>query len=196
MIGGIREDLDKIRAAGLLRRTRLVSGKQSSSVTLDGRDVLLLCSNNYLGLAEHPALIEASISAVQRCGASSGASRLVSGTMELHEELERAVAGFKRTEAALVFNSGYAANSGIIPALVGRGDTVFSDRLNHASIIDGIQLSAARMVRYPHNDVRQLGWLLDKHRDGGRKLIVSDGVFSMDGDIAPLAELVALKDQH
>lgn len=191
----IQGELEEITRQGLLRRTRLVSGRQAERVTCNGRDVLLLCSNNYLGLADHPALAAASIAAIQQYGTSSGASRLVSGTMELHEQLENAVAAFKKSEAALVFNSGHAANTGIIPALVGRGDVVFSDRLNHASIVDGILLSGARLVRYRHNDYRQLGMLMEKHAKG-RCLIVSDGVFSMDGDIAPLAELVILKRKH
>ncbi len=191
----IQSELEEITRQGLLRSTRLVSGRQTARVTCNGRDVLLLCSNNYLGLADHPALAAASIAAIQQYGTSSGASRLVSGTMELHERLENAVAGFKKSEAALIFNSGHAANTGIIPALVGRGDVVFSDRLNHASIVDGILLSGARLVRYRHNDYQQLGMLMEKHAKG-RTLIVSDGVFSMDGDIAPLAELVLLKRTH
>lgn len=185
-------ELDEIKERGLLRSIRLVGGKQASHVTCNGREVLLLCSNNYLGLADHPALGAASIAAIEQYGTSSGASRLVSGTMELHEQLERAVSSFKRCETALLFNSGYAANTGIIPALVGRGDVVFSDRLNHASIVDGILLSGARLVRYRHNDYQQLAILMEKHRRG-RCLIVTDGVFSMDGDIAPLAELAKLK---
>jgi 8-amino-7-oxononanoate synthase len=163
---------------------------------MDGRDVLLLCSNNYLGLADSPALIQASIEATERYGTSSGASRLVSGTMALHEHLEAEVAVFKGSEAALIFNSGYAANTGIIAALVGRGDVIFSDRLNHASIIDGALLSSARLIRYPHNDVSALGALLERHRGSGRALIVTDAVFSMDGDIAPLRGLVELKKAH
>lgn len=191
----IQNELEDIRSRGLLRSTRMISGRQAAHVTCNGRDVLLLCSNNYLGLADHPALAAASIAAIEQYGTSSGASRLVSGTMELHERLELAVAEYKKSEAALIFNSGHAANTGIIPALVGRGDTVFSDRLNHASIVDGILLSGARMVRYPHNDFSSLATLMEKHVKG-RRLIVSDGVFSMDGDIAPLAELVALKRSH
>lgn len=191
----IRNELEDIKERGLLRSTRLINGRQRAHVTCDGRDVLLLCSNNYLGLADHPVLAAASIAAIERYGTSSGASRLVSGTMELHERLEGAVAAFKRSEAALVFNSGHAANTGIIPALVGRGDVVFSDRLNHASIVDGILLSGARLVRYPHNDHQKLAALMEKHA-GWRSLIVSDGVFSMDGDIAPLAELVRLKRRY
>lgn len=191
----IQDELEEIKRSGLLRSTRLVNGRQASRVMCNGRDVLLLCSNNYLGLAEHPALAAASIAAIRQYGTSSGASRLVSGTMALHEQLECAVASFKGSEAALIFNSGHAANTGIIPALVGRGDVVFSDRLNHASIVDGILLSGARLVRYPHNDYVQLATLMEKHAKG-RTLIVSDGVFSMDGDIAPLAELVKLKHRH
>ncbi len=191
----IQNELEDIRSRGLLRSTRLISGRQSAHVLCNDHDVLLLCSNNYLGLADHPALVAASIAAAQHYGTSSGASRLVSGTMALHEQLEHAVASFKKSEAALLFNSGYAANTGIIQALVGRGDVVFSDRLNHASIVDGILLSGARLVRYPHNDYRQLAVLMEKHAKG-RSLIVSDGVFSMDGDIAPLAELVRLKHTH
>ena len=189
----IHEELEQIRRKGLFRSTRSISGKQSAHVQINGRDVLLLCSNNYLGLADHPALIEASVRATQRYGTSSGASRLVSGTMELHEELEAAVAGFKSTEAALIFNGGYAANTGIIAALAGRGDLIFSDRLNHASIVDGALLSGARLIRYPHNDYAALALLMEKHCGTGRALIVTDGVFSMDGDIAPLCELVNLK---
>jgi 8-amino-7-oxononanoate synthase len=191
----IRNELEDIRSRGLLRSTRMISGRQSARVTCNGRDVLLLCSNNYLGLADHPALAAASIAAIEQYGTSSGASRLVSGTMELHERLEDAVASFKKSERALVFNSGHAANTGIIPALVGRGDVVFSDRLNHASIVDGILLSGARLVRYPHNDFGALAALMEKHAKG-RCLIVSDGVFSMDGDIAPLVELAQLKRRH
>ncbi len=191
----IQNELEEIRNRGLLRSTRLISGRQAARVTCSGHDVLLLCSNNYLGLADHPALAAASIAAIRQYGTSSGASRLVSGTMELHERLEAAVASFKKSEAALLFNSGHAANTGIIPALVGRGDVVFSDRLNHASIVDGILLSGARLVRYPHNDHRKLAALMEKHA-GGRCLIVSDGVFSMDGDVAPLAELANLKRKH
>ena len=192
----IQNELEEIRNQGLFRATRLISGRQSAKVTLAGREVLLLCSNNYLGLADHPALAEASIRAIERYGTSSGASRLVSGTMELHEQLEQAVASFKGSEAALIFNSGHAANTGIIPALVGRGDVVYSDRLNHASIVDGIRLSGAKLFRYGHNDHLQLAELMERHSGYGRNLIVTDGVFSMDGDMAPLAELVAIKRKH
>ena len=189
------DELESLRKQGLFRSMRLLQGEQSSRVILDGREVLLLCSNNYLGLADHPALKEAAIQAVERYGTGSGASRLVSGNMELHEALEARIAAFKGTEAALVFNSGYAANTGVIPALVGRGDVIFSDRLNHASIVDGALLSRARFVRYPHNDINALRRLLADTEPSGRRLIVSDGVFSMDGDLARLAELVAVKHE-
>ena len=192
----IREELEQIRKKGLYRSTRLIGGRQSTRVLLDGREVLMLCSNNYLGLADHPALSRAATAATERYGTSSGASRLVSGTMELHQQLEAGVAAFKQTGAGLAFNSGYCANTGIIAALAGRGDVIFSDRLNHASIVDGALLSGARLVRYPHCDHGALERLLAKHRGTGRCLIVSDGVFSMDGDIAPLRQLVSLKKAH
>jgi glycine C-acetyltransferase len=190
-----REELDELREEGLFRSMRLIQGKQSSRVVLDGREVLLLCSNNYLGLTDHPAMKEAAIRAVERYGTGSGASRLVCGNMEPHRELEGRIAAFKGTEAALLFNSGYAANTGIIPAIAGRGDVVFSDRLNHASIVDGALLSRARLVRYPHNDVSALARAMADTETSGRRLIVSDAVFSMDGDLARLAELVAIKKE-
>jgi len=192
----IQQELEQIRDCGLYRSTRMISGKQGSRVEMNGRDVLMLCSNNYLGLADSPDLIQASVEATGRYGTSSGASRLVSGTMALHELLEAEVAAFKRSQSALIFNSGYAANTGIIGALVGRGDVIFSDRLNHASIIDGALLSSARLIRYPHNNVSALEALLQRHRGSGRALIVTDAVFSMDGDIAPLSDLVDLKHSH
>jgi glycine C-acetyltransferase len=190
-----REELDVLRQEGLFRSMRLLQGEQSGRVVLDGREVLLLCSNNYLGLTDHPAMKEAAIRAVERYGTGSGASRLVSGNMEPHGELEGRIASFKGTEAALLFNSGYGANTGIIPAIAGRGDVVFSDRLNHASIVDGALLSRARLVRYPHNDVSALARVMADTETSGRRLIVSDGVFSMDGDLARLAELVAVKGE-
>lgn len=196
MYSSVHNELEQIEQRGLLRSTRLVQGRQSTRVMLDDREVLMLCSNNYLGLADHPALSRAAILATEQFGTSSGASRLVSGTMELHERLEEDIASFKQTEAALVFNSGYAANTGVIAALVGRGDVIFSDRLNHASIVDGALLSGARLVRYPHNDIDALDRLMKKHRGSGRCLVVTDGVFSMDGDVAPLAQLVEIRNRH
>lgn len=194
----LRKELEALREQGMLRTLKTVAGPQGPRVVVDGREVLLLCSNNYLGLAGHPALIEASCEATRRFGVGSGASRLVSGTMELHEQLEARIADFKGTEGALVFNSGYAANTGILQGLAGPGDLIFSDALNHASIIDGCRLSGARVVVYPHRDMIALEELLRAEASGrhGRWLIVSDGVFSMDGDLAPLPELVALKERY
>ena len=189
------DELDLLRAEGLYRSMRVINGAQGSRVELDGRQVLLLCSNNYLGLADHPALKRAAVEGVQ-FGVGSGASRLVSGTMELHEKLETRIAAFKGTEKALLFNSGYAANTGIISALVGRGDAIFSDRLNHASIVDGALLSRAGFHRYPHRDMAALERMLQEKGGKGRRLIVTDGVFSMDGDIAPLAKLAQLAKQY
>lgn len=194
----LQKELEALREQGMLRTLRTVAGPQGPRVLVDGREVLLLCSNNYLGLAGHPALIAASCEATRRFGVGSGASRLVSGTMELHEQLEVRIADFKGTEGALVFNSGYAANTGILQGLAGPGDLIFSDALNHASIIDGCRLSGARVVVYPHRDMAALEELLrdETPRRHGRWLIVSDGVFSMDGDLAPLPELVALKERY
>lgn len=193
MPGEWDKKLQQLRTAGLYRETRLVEPAGPGRVLVDGQEALLLCSNNYLGLADHPLLQRASQKATERWGTSSGASRLVSGTMSLHRLLEERIAAFKGTEAALLFNSGYAANTGIISALAGRGDVIFSDRLNHASIVDGALLSRATMVRYPHNDMVALRQLLERHPATGLRLIVTDGVFSMDGDVARLQELVALK---
>ena len=189
------DELQALRAEGLYRSMRMIKGAQGSRVELDGRQVLLLCSNNYLGLADHPALKRAAVEGVAS-GVGSGASRLVSGTMELHERLEARIAAFKGTERALLFNSGYAANTGIISALVGRGDAIFSDRLNHASIVDGAQLSRAAFNRYPHRDMATLERMLQEKGGKGRRLIVTDGVFSMDGDIAPLQSLVQLSKKY
>jgi glycine C-acetyltransferase len=189
------DELAALRAEGLYRSMRVISGAQGSRVELDGKQVLMLCSNNYLGLADHPALKRAAIDGVE-FGVGSGASRLVSGNMDLHERLEARIAAFKGTERALLFNSGYAANTGIISALVGRGDAIFSDRLNHASIVDGALLSRAGFHRYPHRDMAALETMLQEKGGKGRRLIVTDGVFSMDGDIAPLQKLVQLAKRY
>jgi glycine C-acetyltransferase len=189
------DELQGLREEGLYRSMRVIKGAQGSRVELEGRQVLLLCSNNYLGLADHPALKEAAVEGVS-LGVGSGASRLVSGNMDLHERLERRIASFKGTKRALLFNSGYAANTGIISALVGRGDAIFSDKLNHASIIDGARLSRANLLRYGHRDMAALERMLQEKGGTGRRLIVTDGVFSMDGDIAPLADLVRLARRY
>lgn len=191
----LSQRLEKIHHDGLYRSLRSVE-RTSPQVWVEGRQVLLFCSNNYLGLAEHPALAQAAADAALQYGTSSAASRLVSGNQPLHQELEHKLADWKGTETALLFNSGYAANTGIIAALAGRGDIIFSDRINHASIIDGALLSGARLIRYPHNDTQALARLLEQHQADGLRLIVTDGVFSMDGDIAPLQEIADLAEQH
>jgi 8-amino-7-oxononanoate synthase len=187
--------LDELRALGLRRRTRVISGPQGPHVLLDGRPALLLCSNNYLGLADHPQVREAAADAARRWGAGAGASRLVSGTMTVHRRLEECLAAFKGRESALLFGSGYLANVGVIAALAGRGDVVFSDELNHASIIDGCRLSRAQVFAYRHADTEHLRWGL-RQAEGRGALIVTDSVFSMDGDVAPLPELVELAARH
>jgi 8-amino-7-oxononanoate synthase len=196
----IEERIQELERKGLGRRLRMVSGPQGPTVLLDGRPVLLLCSNNYLGLANHPRVREAAAEAAMRWGVGAGASRLVSGTMTIHKRLEDGLAAFEHSEACLLFGSGYLANIGVIGALAGRGDTIFSDELNHASIVDGCRLSHAEVVVYRHADVEHLDWSLSHHRDrrnahAGR-MIVTDSVFSMDGDLAPLAEIVELANVH
>jgi 8-amino-7-oxononanoate synthase len=191
----LQQRLDELESEGLRRRTRVISGPQGPHVVVDGRPALLLCSNNYLGLADHPRVREAAAEAALTWGVGAGASRLVSGTMTVHRELEERLAEFKCTDAALLFGSGYLANVGVIAALARAGEVVFSDELNHASIIDGCRLSRAEVAVYRHRDVEHLAWMLEQA--GGRgALIVSDSVFSMDGDVAPLAEIVELARRH
>ncbi len=192
----IEQRLEDIRSRNLYRQLKVVDGEQDATVRLNGREVLNLSSNNYLGLANHPALKEAAREALDRWGCGSGASRLISGNMTAHEELEQRIARFKGTEAALVFNSGYQANVGIIATLMERDDVVLSDALNHASIIDGCRLSRAAVAVYRHCDMDHLESLLKDAPDGARKLIVTESVFSMDGDVAPLREMVELAERH
>ena len=184
-----QRELDGLAATGMLRTLRTIDDGQGPKVHVDGRELLLLCSNNYLGLAGHPALVEAGIKATREFGAGSGASRLVSGTLKPHAALEERLAAFKGTQAALLFNSGFAANTGILQGLFGPDDLIFSDALNHASIVDGCRLAKARTLVYPHCDVEALEQLMraEAPKRRGRWLIVTDGVFSMDGDMAPLA---------
>jgi 8-amino-7-oxononanoate synthase len=192
----IEERLAELERLGLDRRLRLVSGPQGPTVLLEGKPVLLLCSNNYLGLADHPRVREAAAEAAMRWGVGAGASRLVSGTMTIHGRLEERLAAFEKSEACLLFGSGYLANVGVIDALAGPGDTIFSDELNHASIIDGCRLSRAEVVVYRHADLEHLDWSLRRHGGRGGRLIVTDSVFSMDGEVAPLAEIVELANVH
>jgi 8-amino-7-oxononanoate synthase len=194
--GEIEQRLAEIERLGLSRRLRLISGAQGPRVLLDGRPVLLLCSNNYLGLADHPHVRESAAEAALRWGVGAGASRLVSGTMTVHRRLEERLAAFKGSEACVLFGSGYLANLGAIGALAGPGDAVFSDELNHASIVDGCKCSRARVHVYRHLDVEHLDWSLRRHGGGGQRLIATDSVFSMDGDVAPLGEIVELGRRH
>ncbi len=191
----VAERLEELRDCGLYRRLRLVSGPQGPRVLLGGRPVLLLCSNNYLGLADHPKVRGAAAEAAMRWGAGAGASRLISGNMEPHRQLETRLAEFKGYEAALLFGSGYLANTGTIAALAGAGEVVFSDELNHASIVDGCRLSRAETFVYRHGDLEHLAWGL-REAEGRGSLVVSDGVFSMDGDVASLPELLELARRH
>ncbi len=179
----------------LLRRRRLISSPCTVEAKVDGRAMLTFSSNDYLGLAAHPALAETAAEAARKWGVGSGGSHVVTGHMQPHEALEQALADFAGASRALFFSTGYMANTGLVPALVGRGDAVFSDRLNHASLIDAVVLSRAENVRYRHNDVAHLASLL-KESTAKRKLILTDAVFSMDGDIAPLPELLELAEKH
>lgn len=193
----IQAHLAELAELGLERRTRLVEGPQGPQILLDGKPVVLLCSNNYLGLAADSRVRQAAAEAALALGAGSGASRLISGTMRVHQELERELADFQGTEDCLLFGSGYLANMGVIGALAGRGDVVFSDELNHASIVDGCRLSRAGVVVYRHLDLDHLSLALQERRDRySRAVIVTDSVFSMDGDLAPLPDLVALAKRH
>jgi 8-amino-7-oxononanoate synthase len=191
-VGAVLEDL---RAAGLLRELRTVESAQGPRVRLDGRDVLLLCSNDYLGLAEDVRVREAAAAAALRWGAGAGASRLVSGNMAPHRELEHELAALKGSEACVLFGSGFLANTGVVAALAGPGEVVLSDALNHASIVDGCRLARAETMVYAHADLDALAAAL--RRAGGRRAtIVTDTVFSMDGDLAPLEGIVELARRH
>ena len=191
----LSRQLAELESQHLLRKRRVVTSSQSTQLIVDGKSYLSFCSNDYLGLANHPALTDALIRGVRDFGVGAGASHLISGHMHPHEELEIALAEFMSLPRALYFSTGYMANTGVIPALVDRGDAIFSDALNHACIIDGARLSRAEVQVYAHSDLTQLARLLDVSR-AARKLVVSDAVFSMDGDIAPVAELVALCERH
>jgi 8-amino-7-oxononanoate synthase len=191
----IEARLDELKALGLCRRARLVSGPQGPHVLLDGKPVLLLCSDNYLGIADHPRVREAAADAARRWGVGAGASRLASGTMTVHRRLEERLAAFTGREAALLFGSGYLANAGTIVALARPGDVVFSDEHNHASSVDGCRLSGAEVFVYDHGDVEHLAWGI-AHAEGRGALIVTDSVFATDGDVAPLAEIVELAQRY
>jgi len=190
------EALRELRRDGLYRTLRELEGEQLPRARFDGREVINLSSNNYLGLTTHPKLKEAAIQAVRTLGAGSGSVRTIAGTMKLHMELERRIAAFKKTEASVVFQSGFAANAGTVSSLLGKEDLIISDELNHASIIDGARLSRAQIRVFPHRDVEALERLLEETRDVKRRLVITDGVFSMDGDVAPLPKIAALARAH
>lgn len=193
----LTEQLDSWRAAGTFQRLRELESPCEPISRFDGKEVINLASNNYLGLANHPELVEAAIAATKRYGAGSGAVRTISGTMSLHLELERRIAGFKHVEACVVFQSGFAANAGTVSAVLGPEDHIISDELNHASIIDGCRLSKAKIHVFPHRNVERAAEILAGLADKpGRKLLITDGVFSMDGDIGPLPGLVDAAERH
>ena len=190
------QHLQKLGDQHLLRRLRTIASATGPTVMLEGREVILLSSNNYLGLATHPTVVEAAITATRRYGAGSGAARLVCGTLMPHEALETALARFKGTEAALTFAAGYLANIGVIPALIGKDGLILADRLCHASLIDGCRLSGATFRVYHHRDMNHLEQLLVRRTSGKPTLIVTDGIFSMDGDIAPMKDIAQLAERY
>jgi glycine C-acetyltransferase/8-amino-7-oxononanoate synthase len=187
--------LDELKQLGLYRRTRMVSGPQGPRVVLDGRPVLVLCSGNSLGLADHPRVREAAADAAMRWGVGAGAARMASGTMTLHRRLEERLAAFTGADAAVMFGSGSLANLGVIPTLARKGEVVFYDELAHASIADGCRLSGADVFAYRHADPEHLAWALQQ-ADGRGSLIATDGVFGLDGDVAPLEEIVELAHHY
>jgi 8-amino-7-oxononanoate synthase len=191
-----RDEINDLKKKGLYRELKTIEGEQDSSVIMDGKRVLMFSSNNYLGLANHPGLKQASVDAVLCYGAGSGASRLISGNMEIHRTLEKELALFKGTERALLFSSGYHANVGVISALTGKGDLILSDALNHASIIDGCRLSKAEVQVYKHANMDSLEGMLKGSSRFRRRLIITDSVFSMEGDIAPLPDIVDLAEKY
>jgi glycine C-acetyltransferase len=192
----VAEEMAELRRQGLFRPLRVLSTPQDTEIKVDGKAVLNLSSNNYLGLTTHPRLKAAMVAATEQWGAGSGAVRTIAGTMAVHEDLEARLADFKHTEASLVFQSGFTANLGVLQVLVKEGDVIISDELNHASIIDGIRLSKAERSIFKHRDMEDLERHLTKHKDKRVKLVVTDGVFSMDGDIAPLAAIVERAEAH
>ena len=193
----IDEELESLKESGLYNEIRTLGSPQGAWLVVDGKRVLNFCSNNYLGLANHPHLVEAAQEAVDEYGVGPGAVRTIAGTMDLHLELEKRIAKFKRVEDAITFQSGFTANTGTIPALVGKEDMIFSDELNHASIIDGCRLSRAEIARYDHADPDSLESAIKGHEGQYRRgLIVTDGVFSMDGDFPPLDKLAEIAEKY
>ena len=195
-LSDFNQQLSELAQADQLRVRRIVDGPQDASMVVDGKRVLNYASNDYLGLANHPKVVEAAMRALKRYGLGAAASHMVSGHMRAHHELEEKLADYMTLPKALLFGSGYAANIGILTALADRGDTIFADKLNHACLNDGALLSRATFKRYPHCDLAKLEAMLAGTKDSGRKLIVTDAVFSMDGDIAPVTELLALAEKY
>lgn len=193
----IDEELTNLKETGFYNTIRTMDSPQGPSVIVDGKKVLNFCANNYLGLANHPRLVEAAKTAMAKFGVGPGAVRTIAGTMSLHVELERRMAAFKRVDAAITFQSGFSANGATIPALVGKEDAIFSDELNHASIIDGSRLSGAKIHRFKHADPDDLDRVVKEAQGSYRRgLMITDGVFSMDGDFAPLDKLVEVSDKY
>jgi glycine C-acetyltransferase len=192
----LERELDSLKEQGLYRPLRVISSPNDAIFTVDGKDVINLSSNNYLGFTTHPKLIDAAIEATRKYGVGSGAVRTIAGTMDLHQELERKLAKFKHTEASLTFQSGFTANVGVLQSMLSDEDVVISDQFNHASIIDGIRLTRAARKIYPHADLDGLEGALKESQDARVRLVVTDGVFSMDGDIAPLKEIVELAERY
>jgi len=193
----IQDELQKLKDDGLYNRIRTLSSPQGAWLVVDGKRVLNFCSNNYLGLANHPRIVQAAQEAVKKYGVGPAAVRSIAGTMDLHLELERRLAAFKGVQAAITFQSGFTANMGTIPALVGKDDAVFSDELNHASIIDGCRLSGAKIIRYAHCKPQDLDRVLNEERSKyPRAMVITDGVFSMDGDVAPLDKIYEVVQKY
>jgi len=192
----LQEEIDNLKSAGLYNHIRTLDSPMDAWVTIDGRRLLNFCANNYLGLANHPRITQAARDGIENYGVGPGAVRSIAGTTALHVQLEQRLAEFKNAEACITFQSGFTANLATIPALVGPGDLIFSDELNHASIIDGCRLSRAEVVRYAHNDVADLRRVIAERTDYKRRLIITDGVFSMDGDIAPLDKIAEVAEEH
>ena len=190
------QSLENLEKKGLKRNLRQLSSKQGPKITIEGREVLNFCSNNYLGLADDERVGQAAIDCIQKEGFGSGASRLVCGNMASHRQLEQCLSQFKGTEDCLIFNTGYMANLGIISSIFNRNDIIFSDRLNHASIIDGVQLSQSEWKRYPHRDMTALEEMLKSSVSYAQRCIITDSVFSMDGDLAPLDQIVTLARKY
>jgi glycine C-acetyltransferase len=193
----IQDELQNLKDAGLYNRIRTLSSPQGAWLVVDGKRVLNFCSNNYLGMANHPRLVQAVREAVEKYGVGPAAVRTIAGTMDLHLELERRLAAFKGVHSCITFQSGFTANTGTIPALVGKDDAIFSDELNHASIIDGCRLSGAKIIRYAHCDPEDLRRVLEQQRGAfPRAMVITDGVFSMDGDVAPLDKIYAVSQDY